>query len=706
MKKLSFSILFVILVVTSISNYPINIQSATIYDEKKIDLDNFSIKNLVSSDSIVIYSDTDLLEYNFPGNGTIDDPFRIEDLLIEDENYGIYINSAKHYFVIQNCHITNAGFGGIVIKNTHSGYGNISNNVIEYCNTTNGIYLQSCSEVNLENNTCIGNAFGIQVKLSSNCTIIDNTCANNIFVGIYIQIDSPGCLLENNSIRLNGDFGILCSQSRGALIYNNSLEDNQFGIFEDTLEDYRDFEVIGNTLGGMKIVYLTDEQAQTINDMNICMLFLINCSKIMVENLIIEQKYIGIFSFGSNNCTYQNNIFFNNELIGLYIYNSNFTTISNNSFTNYVGGNGFSVRSSFYFTLRDNVFLFNGLSFDDIDVQAVSTILLENNTINGREIGFFLDEISITISDPDYGQLIFYNCSEVLLQNQNMHNTPVAIAIIESRNFIVSNCEIFENAIGLTIIESENITVDICSLYDNYYAGISMFRVVNLNLTNSIIDSNLDVGIEARACANLSINYCEIINNEFGLIFVNIDNLAINGSLFSNNSRMNMYLYELHVGSITNLEVYDGDYGIYFNLADNCLVQNCDIKDANIDGVYMLDSYRIYLMHNNISLNFYGVKAQDSSYGQFLYNTFAGNSVYAISLDKDTDHNLIHHNIFNLNQVNDVTGRLSQCRDDGYNNTFYDVVTFEGNWWSNIEGYAYHIAGYAYSVDIFPLNPV
>ena len=55
--------------------------------------------------------------------------------------------------------------------------------------------------------------------------------------------------------------------------------------------------------------------------------------------------------------------------------------------------------------------------------------------------------------------------------------------------------------------------------------------------------------------------------------------------------------------------------------------------------------------------------------------------------------------------MNDVTGYKSQGWDDGYNNTWYDIITQEGNWWSNIESYAYRIGGYGYSIDIFPLNP-
>ncbi|MCE7741880.1 MAG: hypothetical protein GOP50_05435 [Candidatus Heimdallarchaeota archaeon] len=704
MKKYLVSIIVVLFLTANLTKTSTNIQSGAISENnQKI---SPSIKNLVTSESIMIYSDTDLVEYNFPGNGTEDDPFRIENLLIEEENYGIYINSPKHHFVIQNCHIINAIYGGIVIKKAVSGYANVSNNIIENCTTTHAIFLQSCSEVNIENNICIGNAVGIDMEHSYNSTIVNNLCQNNVYIGIYVESYSVGNIFENNTLRSNGDYGLAFYQSKGSCVYNNSLEDNLFAIIEDTIDDYRGFEVVGNVLDGKKIMYLTDTINQTITDTNIGILFLINCSLILVENLHIENNLAGIFCFGSNNCTFQNNVFVNNYQMGLNILDSNFTLVSNNTFTSTVGGYGFSASYTFYLTIRDNSFISSGVTFGSISDLALPTIVIENNTVNGKELGVFYEEDSVTLSEPEYGQFIFFNCSDVVLRNQIIQDTPIAMTIINSRNFTMTNCEITARDIGISIQYCQTFSLDQCIVSGHIYSGIQFFNSDNLNISNSIIDSNLAAGLEFRAAGTINIDNCEITNNRNGLLFTNINDFSITGSLIANNSRMNIYFNVLDNAFISDVDVYNGDFGIYMNLVDDCFIQNCNILNVNIDGIFLLDSYRVNVMWSNISLNFYGIKIQGTTYSQFLYNSFVGNSVYAISLDLDSRHNLIHHNVFNLNQATDPTGRLSQCWDDGYNNTFYDVETFEGNWWSNIEGYSYAIAGYAYSVDIFPLNPV
>ncbi len=704
MKKYLVSLIIVLFLTVSFAKTSATFQSGEILERDKITIP--PIKNLVSSDSIMIYSDNDLLEYGFPGNGTLLDPFRIENLLIEDENYGIYINSPKHHFVIQNCHIIGAVYDGIVIKKAVSGYANISNNVLENCTTSNGIFLQSCSEVYIVNNTCIGNALGIVMEHTYNSTIVNNLCQNNIYVGIYVDGYSVGSRFENNVLKTNGDYGLLFYQSKGAYVYNNTIENNLFDIIENTLDDYRAFEVVGNILDGKEILYLTDTTSLTINDSNIGIVFLINCSLITVENLYIENNSVGISCYGSNNCTFQNNIFVNNLQMGLYILDSNFTLVSNNTFTSTTGGYGFSASYIFYLTIIENDFFSSGVTFANDNELALPTINFENNTVNDKELGVFYDKNSFTLSDPEYGQLIFLNCSDVVLSNQNILNTPIAMTIIQSRNFTILNCEISARDMGMVIQGCQDFFIEQCIVSGHNFVGIQIYNHDNLNISDSIFDSNLAVGLEIRSTETIDLNNCEFTNNRNGIEFTAITNLSINGSSLYNNSRMNMFFNVLHNAFISNVDTNNGDYGIYMILGNNCLIQDSSFKNASIDGIYLLDSNRINVMNSNISLNFYGIKAQGTTYCKFLENSFVGNGVYAISLDIDSEHNLIHHNIFNLNQGTDETGRLSQCRDDGYNNTFYDVVTFEGNWWSNIDGYAYHIAGYAYSVDIFPLNPV
>ncbi len=90
------------------------------------------ISFLTSSPLIVIYSDADFVSLGLPGNGSKEDPYRIENYLIQDSyGYGIYISGVSDYFVIQNCVIRNSLNDGILIQKANNGTGNVSNNILE-----------------------------------------------------------------------------------------------------------------------------------------------------------------------------------------------------------------------------------------------------------------------------------------------------------------------------------------------------------------------------------------------------------------------------------------------------------------------------------------------------------------------------------------------------------------------------------------------
>ena len=77
------------------------------------------------------------------------------------------------------------------------------------------------------------------------------------------------------------------------------------------------------------------------------------------------------------------------------------------------------------------------------------------------------------------------------------------------------------------------------------------------------------------------------------------------------------------------------------------------------------------------------------------------NGDYGIFIAETSDNNIIHHNTFIDNKIGDA----SQAYDDGFNNTWYDVTTNEGNWWSDWFGTPeYSIDGSATSTDPYPLG--
>lgn len=660
------------------------------------------INKLVSSGPILIYNDGELVARNFPGNGTFEDPFRIENFSIIPRQYGILISGVEHYFIIQNCLIGSPWLVGISIQNTFSGYGNISNNgVYGYDEPSDGICLQNCQGITVTSNTFSKNYNGIRIKNSSNCSIINNKCLNNRNAGILAEADSSDCFYENNLVQKNVKFGILFSQSGGSFVYNNILLDNSLIINENTLEGYLKYEILGNTFNSKNITYLKNLNNFVFNDTSCRNLFLINCTQVFIENLVIKDNSIGIFSYESSNCTYQNNLFSYNTLNGLKLINSNFTVILSNTFSsNY---RSFSLTNSYYILLKENNFNWQGIYFEEIDSTIIETITVENNKIDGSNLSYFYKEHNLSLNEPEYGQLIFYNCSNVTISDQIIQHKENVISIIESMNFIIKNCTIDYSDFGMIMDRSQNITIHDCKLRSNYYGILaSDCSIININ---NITFFGLVSALDIRNSNDTKISFCNIGSCGYGLYLEQNSNIYISNSVLADCRDYSLYLCDISNCYLTYLDINNSDNGIYMKTTNLCYISNCDIKNIYSDGIYIFESNRVNVMWSNISLNSYGIKVKNSSYGIYKYNSFFQNRLYGISFDVNSNHNLIYHNVFKDNRLDDETGLLSQAWDDGYNNTFYDTETYEGNWWSNIRGSTYIIAGSSSSIDVFPLNP-
>lgn len=168
-----------------------------------------------TNDTVLILSDSDFISQDWSGNGTKENPFIIENLRIESEDYCIRIENTRSYFVIRDCyiwqrkdyylgiHFTQGAPFGILLNNVTLGnitdcifefsiYKAISMNATINCNVTSNIiktqndsshydtyssppieiqYSDSCI---INNNSIIGFEVTIYENSNSNCTIQDN----------------------------------------------------------------------------------------------------------------------------------------------------------------------------------------------------------------------------------------------------------------------------------------------------------------------------------------------------------------------------------------------------------------------------------------------------------------------------------------------------------------------------------------------------
>ncbi len=163
------------------------------------------------------------------------------------------------------------------------------------------------------------------------------------------------------------------------------------------------------------------------------------------------------------------------------------------------------------------------------------------------------------------------------------------------------------------------------------------------------------------------------------LILINCTNVTVRDQILYN-ATTGLFLYSCTYSVIINNTCNNNDYyGIYLRYSGSATVANNTCSN-----------------NNN-----YGIEFYYSNFCVVTYNLLQENGGYGIYLRYDSDNNLIHHNIFEDNNL----GGTSQVFDDGTNNTWYDSETQEGNYWSDWSGTgSYAIDGEANSVDLYPLG--
>ena len=180
-------------------------------------------------DPIQITSNSDFEAYNFPGNGTIGNPYIIEGYGIErngENTQAIAIKNTDVYFIIRNCYIL-TDCVGISILNIASGTCEIIGNIcVSKSNDGGGIQLGRLTNASIINNSCSLFMQGIHLNGAAECLIQENQITNNYYQGINIRNSNNNTIIDNY-IKSNSQHGVaLVTGSSNNLVYNNTFIDN------------------------------------------------------------------------------------------------------------------------------------------------------------------------------------------------------------------------------------------------------------------------------------------------------------------------------------------------------------------------------------------------------------------------------------------------------------------------------------------------
>ncbi|MBN1389643.1 MAG: right-handed parallel beta-helix repeat-containing protein [Candidatus Thermoplasmatota archaeon] len=173
-------------------------------------------------------------EEGWPGAGTENDPYRIEDLDIDatGSSFGIFIGGTEEHFVILDCHVHNADTetspqykgNGIYLVGVSNGI--IRDNMI-YDNEYQNIMLNTCLNVTIYRNAISDSnmSSGVQAFRCSDIRIEENLMVSNHGSGLELSFGSR-VIAEGNTIMINKGNGILVTNMEECSFKHNVVQNN------------------------------------------------------------------------------------------------------------------------------------------------------------------------------------------------------------------------------------------------------------------------------------------------------------------------------------------------------------------------------------------------------------------------------------------------------------------------------------------------
>ncbi|MHA1868814.1 MAG: right-handed parallel beta-helix repeat-containing protein [Candidatus Heimdallarchaeaceae archaeon] len=333
-------------------------------------------------------------------------------------------------------------------------------------------------------------------------------------------------------------------------------------------------------------------------------------SYFIIENCFIRSAHYGIFigNIEGNHTIIRNNTFYKNPVaieishvpgisiinntfnenidFGIFIeYSPNSTISSNNFYKNGVGytGNGLIVKSSKDSTILNNSFVNDGLAIDPSNLG--NELNLINNTVNNKEIGYFLRKNNLNIDQSVYGQIIIIDCYNVSISNQQISETDVAISIYYSTNVYISNNNLKVND-----------------------KGIFLFQTYNFTIEGNSLENNSLYGLEINDCTKFNIVNNDIIKNRKGIVLFIIDGF-LNSNITKNRIKENLE-QGIALSSVNKV-----------NISENVIFKN-------LVGLYAYYSSDVYIISNYFESNsLYAIILMDStSEFHIYYNYFTANN--------------------------------------------------------------------------------
>ncbi len=483
------------------------------------------LPSYVEHQPIAISSDQDFDDQLWPGNGTEDQPYLIENLNITDNGYNIKIENTRKHFIIRNCYLTanfNTGVGVEIINVT---FAKVSNCYIERRQT--GIFFQETINSVIEDNVMSDfSSQGIALIKSHDNYIFNNTLSNidsnGIYIynstgvtasqnrisdtttnGIYVSDASIFCQALNNTITNAGANGITSEANYFIATYNTVTITTWGGIIVYGSEGSNiSLNTISYTGGyGIWVAYssYTDMFCNNLYHTGGIALDYSSDNSEISNNNILSSFWNGICLFNSDNCTITANMISSPEANGIQIHgNSMHTSVFTNTITN-AAWTGVCFDYASHGNISENIItspqafgiqcwnqsdftqihsnsiydsVSNGIDVENSDFIYISCNMISNSSFHGISVRFSnaprIMENSITVVES-IGIEIIDCLSGVIIQSNYLNEMKLyGLKISGSpRSYIVGNYVKAATSYLFWIVNSQDSEIYLNGFIDN-----------------------------------------------------------------------------------------------------------------------------------------------------------------------------------------------------------------------------------------------
>ncbi len=583
-----------------------------------------NVKSLSSyslHDPILIEEESSFISEGFTGSGTLYDPYILQGVRIENVTTCVSIRGVDSIFILKDCEFVSEGSREDPVMNVIL-FETFLSKIINCSFVNGGVHLDFSQGCNISDSEFLDSYFGVYFGDSDDTKVVRNVIENCslAIVGYW----SESAYIRGNCI-INCDNGI--STLDDSTIIDNTIDnaaDMGIRIGSDTAVSNNE---VSNCAVGVYLSTIADDSDITSN--------------------IIATCDIGISTYYARDCNVIENTILNCRLAGISFEKSRMMTVSSNDFHNC------------------------GLIVEDPSLEYWNHTI-ENNSIDGRNLGYLRNLGETLVDISGFGQLILLECTGTGVRNGTFHDVPFGICLAWSSSCDVQSTSFTNGSKGLWLLYSND-----CSLEDSTFmrTGVTIDGSTESHWTHRFENNSVngkELGIFAHTADE------QIDPDDFGqIIFFDSENLTVSDGAIEHTTR-----------------------GIQVAFSSSCEVLNVQSSENTLSGIFLFKSIDCLIQESTFHCNRNGIRIASQS-SIFRNNSIQDNWKYGILADSSSSGNNLYYNIIGHNHVNAFSYTSANRWDDSERC---------GNFWGDYEGSGYYFIGTdliglwkpVYIVDCYP----